>query len=273
MRRTPHRPAIRVLGSVLGLLLVLALLGPDLPLDSPTTRVGPPFAAPSAQHLLGTDVLGRDTLARVASGGRTLVLQCLGATALGSVVGLLVGTATGLHRGQVAGLGMRVVDGLSALPPLLVLLLLASGAEGVDAVVLVAITVVSLPFSVRVLRAATHRLAEAPYLRAAQARGDGHWRVVRHDVLPNIAHEAWAEAGVRFVAATQLAATAGFLGLGAAAPAANWGRMVRENAAGLALSPWPVLVPAVLVVALALGASLLADRASSRVELAGGVAR
>lgn len=96
---------------------------------------------------------------------------------------------------------------------------------------------------------------------------------MRHDVLPNIAHEAWAEAGVRFVAATQLAATAGFLGLGAAAPAANWGRMVRENAAGLALSPWPVLVPAVLVVALALGASLLADRASSRVELAGGVAR
>ncbi|NJQ05535.1 ABC transporter permease [Streptomyces lonarensis] len=242
------------------LVTALALVGPWLPLSSPTERIAAPFQPPGAGHLLGTDFLGRDVLARTAHGGRTLLLQALAATALGSAVGLLIGTLAGLaRRGPLTWL-LRLVDGVAAVPGLLVVLLIAAGSPGSDLAVLIAVTLVSLPFSVRVIGAATARLTELGYVRTSLARGDGRLDVARRDILPNIAREAWAEAGLRFIAATQLCATAGFLGLGAPAPEANWGRLVRENAAGAAAQPWAALTPALLLVLLALGTTLLADR-------------
>ncbi|MFC8366714.1 ABC transporter permease [Streptomyces sp. NPDC057239] len=256
----------RLLTAALLLTMLVALAGPWLPLPSPTERVGVPFEPASWSRPFGTDVLGRDALARTVHGGRTLVLQALAATALGSIVGLVVGTCAGLARGGPLKGVLRVVDGLAAAPPLLITLLIAAGRPGSDFAVLVAVTLVSLPFSVRVIGAATARLADLAYVRTALARGDGRFAVIRHDVLPNIASEAWAEAGLRFIAATQLCATAGFLGLGAPAPAANWGRLVRENAVGAGAQPWPVLAPALLLVVLALGMTLTADRITSPVR-------
>jgi peptide/nickel transport system permease protein len=252
---------------------LFALAGPWLPVGSPTAQVAPPLTPPAPGHPLGTDLLGRDVVARLAHGGRGLLLQALGATVLGSLVGLTVGTLTGLGIGRAARVPLRVLDALSALPALLLLLLLAAGRPGDEMVVLVAIAAVSVPFSVRVVREATRRIADTAYATAARARGDGAWRLLRYDVLPNIAETAWAEAGVRFIAATQLAATAGFLGLGAPAPAANWGRMVRENVTGLTMNPCAVLAPAALVVVLALGCTLLIDRLATRAgaELSGSV--
>ncbi|MGC9376903.1 ABC transporter permease [Streptomyces sp. MH13] len=242
-----------------------ALAGPWLPLPSPTERVGVPFEPPSWSRPLGTDMLGRDALARTAHGGQTLVLQALAATVLGSIAGLTIGTCAGLaRRGPLKGV-LRVVDGLAVVPPLLIMLLVAAGRPGSEFAVLVAVTLVSLPFSVRVIGAATARLAELSYVRTALARGDSRFAVIRHDIVPNIASEAWAEAGLRFIAATQLCATAGFLGLGAPAPAANWGRLVRENAVGAGAQPWPVLAPALLLITLALGMTLAADRLTSPV--------
>ncbi|GIG40596.1 ABC transporter permease [Cellulomonas phragmiteti] len=245
------------------LVLVVALAGPWAAPGSPTSPVGGPFAPADAQHVLGTDVLGRDVLARVLVGGRTLVLQAVAATVLGSVVGLVVGTWAGAtHRTRVAQVVLRVVDAVAALPALLLLLLLAAGAPGSDVAVVVAITCVSVPFSVRVVRERTAALAATDHVLAALARGDTWWERLRCDVAPGLAPVAVAEAGLRFVAATQLAATAGFLGLGAPAPAAGWGRMVRENSTGLALNPWPVVVPALLLIALAVGVAALLDHAS-----------
>ncbi|WP_239934081.1 MULTISPECIES: ABC transporter permease [unclassified Streptomyces] len=255
-----------LLMAALLLAALVALVGPWLPLPSPTERVGAPFEPASWSRPFGTDVLGRDALARTAHGGRALVLQALAATALGSLVGLVVGTFAGLARGGPLKGALRVVDGLAAVPPLLITLLIAAGSPGSDIAVLVAVTLVSLPFSVRVIGAATARLADLSYVRTALARGDSRSAVVRHDILPNIASEAWAEAGLRFIAATQLCATVGFLGLGAPAPAANWGRLVRENAAGAGAQPWPVLAPAFLLVVLALGATFAADRLTSPVR-------
>ncbi|WP_206306008.1 ABC transporter permease subunit [Streptomyces sp. RFCAC02] len=256
IRRVLRRGAL----AVLLLIVAAALAGPWLPLPSPTGQTGMPYEPPGRGGLLGTDFLGRDALARTAHGGRTLLLQALAATALGSLVGLAVGTLAGLSRRGPGTVLLRLVDGLAALPPLLVMLLVAAGRPGSATAVLVAVTAVSLPFSVRVIGGATARLADLPYVRTALARGDGVLRVIRYDILPNIAREAWAEAGIRFIAATQLVATAGFLGLGAAAPAANWGRLVRENIPGASDNPWPVVVPAALLAVLALGTTLAVDR-------------
>ncbi|MGO2360118.1 MAG: ABC transporter permease subunit [Brachybacterium tyrofermentans] len=245
------------------LVLLLALTGPWLVGGSTSTPVGGPFQPPESGIPLGTDVLGRDVLARVLAGGRTLVLQAAAATVLGSVIGMCVGVWAGMtHHARTSGAVLRVVDGIAAVPALLLLLLLAAGLPGNDTVVAVAIAAVSVPFSVRVIRERTHTLATTDYARDAEARGEPWTARVRFDILPGLIPAALAEAGIRFVAATQLAATAGFLGLGAGAPAANWGRMVRENSTGLQTNALPVLVPAVLLVALAIGVTALLDRAA-----------
>lgn len=244
--------------------LLLALAGPWLASDA-TSPVAGPFAPAGRAHLLGTDVLGRDVLARVLTGGFIPVLQALAATVLGSVAGLAVGIWAGTtHRRRSARAALHTVDAIAAVPSLLLLLLLAAGFPGDDVAVAVAIALVSTPFSVRVVRERAASLAATDYAREAEARGEPFRSRLRHDLLPGLAPVALAEAGIRFVAATQLAATAGFLGLGTGAPAANWGRMVRENSVGLAANPSPVLVPAALLITLAVAATMLLDRASGR---------
>jgi peptide/nickel transport system permease protein len=114
-------------------------------------------------------------------------------------------------------------------------------------------------------RAAVERVVHTGYVELAMARGDGWWRVLRNDIAPNIAGPLLSEAGLRFGAALYLSATAGFLGLGAGAPAANWGRMVAENLPGARLAVWPFLAPALLLVLLSVAVNLLADELAAAV--------
>ncbi|MCL3861704.1 ABC transporter permease subunit [Actinotalea sp. K2] len=251
------------------LVLTVALAGPWVPAGSVTAPIGASFAPPTAEHPLGTDVLGRDVFARALAGGRVLVAQAVAATLLGSLVGLTVGVWAGVTHHRAVGRSlMRVVDGLAALPALLLLMLLATGMPGNDVAVAAGIAIVSAPFSVRVLHESAARLAATDYARHAEARGEGLLTRTRSDILPGLVPVALAEAGIRFVAATQLAATAGFLGLGAGAPVANWGRMVRENSTGAAMNPLPVIVPAALLVVLAVSVTVLIDRTSVSTRLA-----
>ena len=242
------------------LVLIVAVCGPWLPAGNPDTPVAGPFEPSSGMHPLGTDVLGRDTLARVLDGGRRLIVQAVIATLLGSLIGLTVGLWAATTRQRTATRLITLgVDALAAFPALLVLLMLAAGMPGSGAAVVAASVVVSVPFSVRVIRERATAIVVTDYARMAQARGDTLRDRLRYDVLPALAPAALAEAGIRFVAAVQLAATAGFLGLGAAAPAADWGRMVQENSVGITANPLPVLVPAALLVVLAVGVTFLLD--------------
>ncbi|WP_316317703.1 ABC transporter permease subunit [Clavibacter michiganensis] len=259
------RGGARTLARILAASVVAAaLLGPLLPLGSPDEDGGRPFAGPDAAHPLGTELLGRDLLARVAAGGRGLVLEAVAATVAASVAGLALGIWSGLRPSRVADGAVRVVDAVAALPALLVLLVLAAGAPGEPAAIVAAIALVSAPFSVRVIRQQTRIVAAADHVVLARARGDGIGSRLRHDILPGIRSVALADAGLRFIAALQLAAAAGFLGVGASAPTADWGRMVREDVVGIRANPLATLVPAGLLVAVALGVTLAVDASGRR---------
>ncbi|ONK09526.1 ABC transporter permease [Streptomyces sp. MP131-18] len=248
------------------LVLAVAFLGPLLATGSPTEQVGPPFAAPGPGHPLGTDFLGRDVATRLLHGGWVVLALSVGATALATLLGAGAGVWLGLTAERGGEMVMRGVDLLAVFPSLLLLMLLATGAPDNDAAVLLAVGLASTPFSLRVVRAATRQVAGTGYVLTARARGDSWPAVVRYDVLPNIAGTVLADAGIRFVAAVHLTATAGFLGLGRGAPNANWGRMIRENLAGTALNPLPVLLPAALLAAFAVAVNLLADRVAGRMR-------
>ncbi|SMC73746.1 ABC transporter permease [Kibdelosporangium aridum] len=235
------------------LVVLVAVIGPLFG-DAPNATVGAPFGH---SGLLGTDVLGRDVLARVLHGGLAVVGLAAGATLVTVIVGAGVGMLLGLAGDRLSELTTRVIDLVLVFPPLLVMLVLAAGFPGSDLAVMVAVALTTVPFSVRVVRAATQKVAATGYLRIARARGDSVAQLIRYDVLPNVRGVVLADSGLRFVTAVYLTSTAGFLGLGRGAPAANWGRMVSENLPGITLSPWPVLAPALLLVAFGVSVNLL----------------
>ncbi|RCG28571.1 ABC transporter permease [Sphaerisporangium album] len=267
---TPARPRRRPLpllaAAGASFVVAVALAGPLLAPYGPAERLGLPFQAPGGAHPLGTDLLGRDVLSRVLWGGRVIVLTGVGATLAAGAVGMAAGVLAGLAPRHTGDLVLRLVDALTVLPALLLMLVLAAGFPGSDLAVVAAVALATTPFSVRVLRAATRRVAATGYAETAYARGDGRWAVLVHDILPNIAGPALVDTALRLVASVHLTATAGFLGLGRGAPAPNWGRMVNENLPGASLSAAAFLAPTSLLVLLSVCVGLLADRAAGVVS-------
>lgn len=244
--------------------LALAVLGPLWP-GSATAQAGLPYSAPGTDgRLLGTDGIGRDVTLRVLHGGARLVVVAAGATVIGVLAAILLGILPALLFPRASAVVLRAVDALGVLPGLLVLLLLAAAFPGDDLMLMVGIAVVSVPYSTRVLRAAARQISGAGYVEVARARGDRWWTILLYDILPNLAPPVAAETGLRFTTALHLSATAGFLGLGRGAPWPDWGLMVQENLPGIALNPWAVVVPSLLLVLLIVGVTIAADRAGGR---------
>jgi ABC-type dipeptide/oligopeptide/nickel transport system permease subunit len=243
--------------------VAVALLGPLLA-HQPSRSVGAPFSPPSGHDLLGTDLLGRDVLARVLAGGRSVLLYSGLATLFAYAVGITVGLAAGYLRTWVDPALMRTVDVLLSFPSMVFILLFATAfGRGIGSVV-VATAVIQLPAIARIIRTATLDQSRRGYVEAALLRGESSLAVLRRDILPNITRTLSADVGLRFTWSVLLIAGVNFLGLGLQPPHADWGLMVSENRAGMniALNPWAVLAPALLLGLLTVAINLLSDALS-----------
>jgi peptide/nickel transport system permease protein len=244
---------------LLAAILALALLGPFFAPHSPDEPIGVPLTGPADGQPLGTDFLGRDVLSRVLWGGRSVLLLAGAATLLAYLVGGTLGLVAGYDRRLLDGVLMRAADVLLSVPPLIFLLVLATGA-GTSAVVLVlGVALVQAPLVARVVRTATLEQSVRGFVEAAVARGESTAAVIRREILPNIAGPIAADAGLRFTYSILLVASVNFLGLGLQPPAADWALIVSENRSGLDLNPYVVLVPALLVALLTIGLNLVGD--------------
>ncbi|MDQ7905280.1 ABC transporter permease [Phytohabitans sp. ZYX-F-186] len=267
MTRGRRRWAGRAAGAVAALLVVVAVAGPWLAPHDPTDVVGLPFAPPGAGQPLGTDYLGADVASRLLHGGRTVVVLALAAGALAYLVGGGLGLAAGLF-GRADTVLMRPVDVLIAVPPFLVLAVLAAGTGRGAAVVVLAAALANVPGIARVVRAATLEVGVRGYVEVALARGETWIRVAGRDVLPNIAALVLTDVGSRISAMVAMVAGANFLGLGLQPPTADWALMVAENRAGLALQPWAVLAPALAIAVLTITVNLGGDELAARLRRA-----
>ncbi|MGH8908723.1 MAG: ABC transporter permease [Egibacteraceae bacterium] len=212
--RWPGRAGLIATVTVLG----VALLGPVVAPYGLATPIGAPFAPPGDGSPLGTDFLGRDVLSRLLWGGRSIVLIAVAAMVLAYASGMALGLIAGLSRSGRDGLLLRPVDLLLALPPFLVLAVLATGGGRGVTVLILAGAFANLPFITRYTRAATLDVSVKGYVEAAVMRGEGKVWVAAREVLPNIAATLLADAGVRFIGAVYLVASANFLGLGLQPP-------------------------------------------------------
>lgn len=246
-------------------LVVVALVGPWFAPYAATEVVALPFTPPDAGHLLGTDYLGSDVLSRLLHGGRSVVVLSMA----GTVFAYLVGTAGGLLAGlfgKADGVIMRPVDVLLAIPPFLILAVLAAGTGRGTIVVVIAAGLANIPGIARVVRAATLDVGVRGYVEVAVARGESWAGIARRDVLPNIAAPLLSDVGSRISGTVAMVASANFLGLGLQPPTADWALMVAENRAGLALQPLAVLIPALVIAMLTITVNLGGDEIATRLR-------
>jgi peptide/nickel transport system permease protein len=208
---------------------------------------------------LGTDVVGRDVLARLISGAR--VSLAVGSLAL--AVALLIGVGAGLVSGWTGGLAdavlMRIVDALLAIPMLFLLLFLAAVFRP-SLVALVAVLAFSSWMGVaRLVRGQVMSLKEREFILAARAIGAGPLRIAVVHLLPNALTPIAQDGALRLGDIILIEASLSFLGLGVQPPTPSWGNMVAEGQAVLGTAWWLTLLPVALVALTVIGAALVAD--------------
>lgn len=244
--------------TILLFVLLVALVGPLVAPHEPTQTIGVPGTRPGGGAWLGTDGLGRDIFSRVLYGGRTTLGLGALATLLGYLMAIAIGLTAGYLRGWVDGLLMRAVDVLVVFPPLIIVLVLVTGGNKIT-VLVAAVSIVQIPGMSRVVRTVTMEVGTASYVEAAVARGERAFAVVTREIMPNIIGAVLAPMGLRFAYAIILIASVNFLGLGLQPPTADWGLMVSENRQILALNPYSVLAPAVMIGLLTIGVTMVGD--------------
>ncbi|SEG88284.1 peptide/nickel transport system permease protein [Nonomuraea solani] len=210
--------------------------------------------APGAEHLFGTDAVGRDLFARVVHGSVHSLSGAFVAVAVGLVLGTLLGLLAGAAGGVADALVMRVVDVLLSVPGLLlaltVIILLGPGTVNVA----VAVGIGSVAAFARLSRAEVVRVRRADYVEAAFGSGGRFPVVLWRHVLPNSLGPVIALASLQFGAAILAISTLGFLGYGAAPPTPEWGLLIAEGRNYLATSWWLTTLPGAVVVAVVLAA-------------------
>lgn len=263
-----RRPAIRLraypqltVGSAVLLLLILgAAVGPLLVPYGPTdTDFSAAFSGPSFAHVLGTDQLGRDSLARALAGARLSMMVAAGTVLLGLLGGVPLGLISALRQGWLSDVIMRVMDGILAFPGLILAMAIAFVLGPSVITVIVALAVVRLPSVARVIRAQVLGIRECDYLESARSVGAGWMRIALVHVLPNIASTILVLASLGAGAAIFAEASLSFLGAGVPPPTATWGGMLHDAYPYLERNPWQTFVPGVCIFLAVLSCNFVGD--------------
>lgn len=249
------------IGLVLTIIVLILALGGPLLLPWATGNTATEFVAKpfSPYGLFGTDNLGRDVFSRFIAGGLTLIVYSVLATALGMILGAVIGMLAAYVGGTFDAIIMRLNDVILAVPQLVFALLAITvlGPQGWVLVTVIGVT--HAPRIARVARSATLGVITEDYILAAEMYAMPRWKVLLRELLPNITGPLSVEAGLRLTYSIGYIASLSFLGLGLQPPAADWGLMINENRIALSIQPWGVLLPVIAIALLTIGTNLLAD--------------
>jgi oligopeptide transport system permease protein len=236
------------IGATLFLLIVLAcLLGPCFSSnDFATQDLASGAQAPSWDHWLGTDELGRDVLVRILMGGRISIGVGFAATCVALVIGVAYGALAGYWGKRIDLLMMRFVDVLYALPfTMLVVVLTVTFDQKSIFLIFLAIGAVEWLTMARIVRGQAKGLRNLNFVAAALASGASHWRILWRHILPNLLGPIIVYGTLTVPAVILLESILSFLGLGVQPPQSSWGTLINEGADKLDIYPWLLIGPAV----------------------------
>ncbi len=214
---------------------------------------------PSFSHPFGTDNFGRDILSRVMAGSKTTFFVAVMTVSIGALVGIFLGGITGYYGGWLDEIIMRINDGLTSFPSILLALVMVSILGTGKYNVIIALGIIFIPSFTRVVRSEFIRLKERDFVKNAKIIGAKDFRIMFVHILPNTKTILVSTIAIGFNNAVLAEAGMSYLQLGVQPPDASLGRMLSESQAYLFTAPWYAIAPGVMIVLTVLGFSLLND--------------
>ena len=262
MRRNP---TIAFGGVLLLVLVAIAIVGPSF--------VGDPFKiapvnrlrVPSERWWFGTDQFGRDIFTRTVYGARVSLIVGLSVAAFSSIVGLALGILCGYFR-RVDGIVMRIMDGLMAIPSILLAIALITLTRPSLGIVILAIVIPEVPRIVRVVRAVVLSIRSQPYIESAIAGGTKNTKLLLRHVLPNTLAPLIVQATYVCASAMLIEASLSFLGAGVPPEVPSWGNIIAQGRTFFQIAPWTIFIPGTFLALTVLAVNLLGDGLRDRLD-------
>lgn len=248
-----------------------AILAPVVaPADPNEQDLEAVLEGPSGKHLLGTDDLGRDVLSRIIYGGRTSLALGLVVVTTAATVGTVVGVVAGFFGARTDAVITALTDIAIAFPAFLLALLVLSILGPGLFQAMIAVGVAYVPRFIRLARASALGLRELEFILSARAVGAGDWRILRRHLLPNVLGPVVVQATLLSGSAILIAASLGFLGLGAQPPVAEWGSMISDARQYLRQAPHASAFPGLAIVVVVLAMNLAGDALRDTLDVRSG---
>nr|WP_235829949.1 ABC transporter permease [Algihabitans albus] len=252
-------PTIGIGGSLLIVMVFIAVFAPVVaPSDPIALNPIERLQAPGAEHWFGTDMFGRDIYSRTVYGTRISLIVGLSAAGLSVFFGLIIGLIAGYIR-LLDAILMRVMDGLMAIPGILLAIALVSLSGASLVTVTVAITIPEIPRVVRLVRAMVLSVREEPYVEAAISVGTPLPKILLRHVLPNTVPPLIVQATYVCASAMLLEALLSFVGAGTPPEVPSWGNIMAEGRAYFQLTPWIIFFPGIALAVTVLAVNILGD--------------
>ena len=273
MRRLAHNPTVVFGIVILGLIVAIGIAAPwlanfDPAAINPAFRNKTPGAVESVRaddgtrielrHWMGTDSLGRDVASRVVYGARASLLVGVSVAVIAVSIGLAIGLAAGYVR-LLDAIVMRLMDGLMAIPAILLAIAVVSLSSAGLIAVIVAIVIPEVPRVVRLVRSIVLSVREEPYVEAAIAVGTPSLPLVIRHILPNTMPPLIVQATYICASAILIEAILSFLGVGIPAQTPTWGNIMAEGRTLFRVYPHNILYPGILLALTVLAVNLLGD--------------
>lgn len=260
-----RNPTIFAGAVLLAILAAIAIVGPWLVADpfrqAPINRLRPP----SERFWFGTDQFGRDIFSRTIHGARVSLIVGLSVATLASLIGLCVGLVCGYFK-RIDGIIMRVMDGIMAIPTILLAIALITLTRPGLGIVIVAIVIPEVPRIVRVVRSVVLSIRSQPYVESAIAGGTRNTKLLARHILPNTLAPLIVQATYVCASAMLIEAGLSFLGAGVPPEIPSWGNIVAQGRTFFQIAPWSILIPGAFLAVTVLAVNMLGDGLRDRLD-------
>lgn len=261
-----RNPTIAIGSVLLAILIVMAVFAPVIATSdpfkiAPVNRLRPP----SERWWFGTDQFGRDVFSRTVYGARVSLIVGLSVAAFASILGLALGLACGYFR-RIDAVVMRIMDGLMAIPSILLAIALITLARPGLGIVIVAIVIPEVPRIVRVVRAVVLSIRSQPYIESAIAGGTKNWKLLTRHILPNTLAPLIVQSTYVCASAMLIEASLSFLGAGVPPEVPSWGNIIAQGRTFFQIAPWTIMIPGAFLAVTVLAVNLLGDGLRDRLD-------
>ena len=260
-----RHPTIVIGGALLALITLAALLAPLIARDPILLEPINRLKAPSAEFWLGTDSLGRDVYARMVYGARISLLVGVSVATISILSGSLIGLLAG-YFARVDAVVMRLMDGIMAIPSILLAIALVALLGASVKVVIIAIAIPEIPRVARLVRAVVLSVRDLPFVEAARSNGTRVGKLLRRHILPSTVAPLIVQA--TYICASAILTEAGlsFLGAGTPPEFPTWGNMIASSRLYLQLAPWTIFAPGICLALVVLAVNLVGDGLRDRLD-------